>query len=106
MKLKRSLIEHFFDDSSNQDMMPRTSSFSEKEEMVNAPVITLGWVKPDIITSLKGISKQALDKKRKRGQLLESVHWGWSDGVIYYNYEAINAKLEHDALIRGKSLEQ
>jgi hypothetical protein len=58
--------------------------------------IKLGWVKPIIIEKTKGITADALSKKRQRGQIIEETHWRKAaDGVIYYNFEQLDEYLDH-----------
>jgi len=53
--------------------------------------IKLGWVKPKKIEELKGITIEALKKKRERGVYIEGIHWRRApDNVIYFNYENID----------------
>lgn len=58
--------------------------------------IKLGWVKPIIIETFKGITVEALSKKRQRGLLIEETHWRKAeDGVIYFNFEKLEEYLDH-----------
>jgi hypothetical protein len=53
--------------------------------------IKIGWVKPCIIESLKGITVGALRKKKESNILIEGVHWHRApDNVIYYHFENID----------------
>lgn len=58
--------------------------------------IKLGWVKPIIIEQFKGITVEALSKKRQRGLLIEETHWRKAaDGVIYFNFETLDEYLDN-----------
>ncbi|KZN46018.1 hypothetical protein [Pseudoalteromonas luteoviolacea] len=50
--------------------------------------IKLGWVLPIIMEQLKGLDKDKLDNRRKKGQLEEGVLWKKAgDNRIYYHFE-------------------
>lgn len=58
---------------------------------MNKTYIHLGWVKPQKMEELKGMTPDALKSKRTSGQFIEGVHWRKAgDGNIYYNFEAID----------------
>ncbi|MCL1124480.1 hypothetical protein [Shewanella surugensis] len=56
--------------------------------------VKIGWVKPVMLERLKGITYDAL--KKKRPLLEEGHHWRKAgDGVIYYHFEAFDEWLEN-----------
>jgi len=58
--------------------------------------IQFGWVLPTIFEQYKGITKDALDKKRKTGKLIEGIHFKKADdGRIYYHYENYDEYVAH-----------
>ncbi|QPG06924.1 excisionase family protein [Salinimonas marina] len=56
--------------------------------------VRLGWVRAEIIEQHKGITVQALDKRRNRGKFIEGQHWKKVHGVIMYHYENIDQLFE------------
>lgn len=94
MDKKQTEVHRFFDASRAATNVSTQSSREAESDSDSQP--QLGWVRPSVIEARKGITKGALDKKRQRGQLIEKVHWGYSDGVIYYNFEEIDRKITTD----------
>ncbi|KXJ58420.1 MAG: hypothetical protein AXW14_16680 [Alteromonas sp. Nap_26] len=58
------------------------------------PFIKLGWVYPKIIHDLKGLSYDALEKRKRTGKLEEGKHWKKVHGVIMYHYERLDELFE------------
>ncbi|AYA64263.1 excisionase family protein [Alteromonas sp. RKMC-009] len=54
----------------------------------------LGWVRAVILERNKGMGLRILEKCRHRGQFVEGIHWKKVNGVIMYNYEAIDQLYE------------
>lgn len=52
--------------------------------------IKLGWVRPVIIERYKGITPDALRKRRERGMLIEGQHWKKIGGSVMYHFENID----------------
>ncbi|MFT6692806.1 MAG: hypothetical protein ACJAXH_003348 [Colwellia sp.] len=59
------------------------------------PLLTLGWVHPRIIESLKGLSRDQLDGRRKAGKFIEGVHYVKDPvGSIMWHFENLDNWIE------------
>lgn len=60
------------------------------------PTVQLGWVLPSVMESLKGVTKSALEGKRKTFKLREGYHWKKAeDNKIYWHFERYNDYVEN-----------
>ena len=59
------------------------------ESMTNESYVKLGWVKGKVIEKHKGFTEGALHKMRAAGKIAEGICWKRWNGVILYNFEAL-----------------
>jgi hypothetical protein len=60
-------------------------------------VIHLGWVHPRTIESLKGLTRDQLDSRRKSGKFIEGEHWIKDPvGSIMWHFENLDNWIEGD----------
>lgn len=54
------------------------------------------WIKGSLYAQISGLSKHALEGKRRSGAWAEGWHWRKApDGNIYYNWHEIDQWVEH-----------
>lgn len=60
-----------------------------------SPTINLGWVHPRVIESMKGLTKDQLDGRRKAGKYIEGEHWIKDPvGSIMWHFENLDRWVE------------